>query len=85
MPFNPKPNTGIISKNSRKEEGKNHPDQAGNVLVLCPHCDKTADYWLNGWVRDGKWGKFLSLSLKPKVEKRDERPMSEIMDDEIGW
>ena len=63
-------NSGIISANKKKRPGKKDPDIAGSLdAVVCPHCSKEADYWLNGWAKEGKSGKFYSLSTRPKGPK----------------
>lgn len=57
------PNSGILSRNKRKEKDS-HPDFAGNCEV------DGVEYWLSGWVKEGKDGKFFSLSFKAKQEPR---------------
>lgn len=54
-------NTGILSRNDRKEQ-PNHPDFKGQINVA------GVEYWLSGWVKErkDKTGKFFSLSVKPK-------------------
>jgi len=54
-------NTGIISKNDKKQTDK-HPDISGQCEV------DGVGYWVDGWARvkkDGT-GKFYSLKFKPK-------------------
>lgn len=62
-------NTGFLARNDKKESDK-HPDFRGSITV------DGAEYWLSGWVRQGKPGskmagrQFFSLSLSPKDEKK---------------
>ncbi len=55
--------SGSLSKNLRKEK-PSHADYAGSIVI------EGRKYWLNGWVKDGEKGKFLSLSAKPAEEPR---------------
>ena len=52
-------NRWTLNKNDRKEK-ETHPDYKGSINV------DGVDYWLDGWIKDGANGKFISGSLKPK-------------------
>lgn len=54
-----KNNKGSISKNKDKTE-PNHKDYNGKALI------DGKEYWVAGWVKDGQYGKFLSLAFEPK-------------------
>jgi hypothetical protein len=54
---------GALFKNDRKET-ENHPDYTGQINV------GGVDYWLSAWIKEGRSGKFMSLSIKPKEEAR---------------
>jgi hypothetical protein len=55
-------NKGALSRNKRKTKPA-HPDYTGDVNI------DGVEYWMSGWIQDGKNGKFLSLSLRPKEVK----------------
>jgi hypothetical protein len=52
-------NRWTLNKNERKEKDT-HPDYKGSINV------DGVDYWLDGWIKDGANGKFISGSLKRK-------------------
>jgi hypothetical protein len=61
---------GVLFKNDDKREGKQDPDYTGNCQINDAEGNEV-EYWLNGWIKTSKKGtKFMSLSLKPKDERR---------------
>ena len=54
-------NRGALFRNHKKTQDS-HPDHNGTINV------DGKEYWLNAWVKDGKNGKFFSLSVKPKEQ-----------------
>jgi hypothetical protein len=52
-------NRWTLNKNERKEKDT-HPDYKGSINV------DGVDYWLDGWIKDGANGKFISGSIKQK-------------------
>ena len=52
-------NHGILFRNGRKQPGTKQPDWRGKLNVA------GVEYELGGWVREGRNGKFISLSVKP--------------------
>jgi hypothetical protein len=64
-------NSGILFKNDRKREGRNDPDYNGSCTIA------GQEFWMNAWLKDGRKGKFMSFSFKPKESKQDQQPASE--------
>lgn len=65
-------NRGALFRNNRKEK-ETHPDYNGTINV------EGKEYYLNAWLREGKSGKFFSMSVKPKespVERRNDHKPS---------
>jgi hypothetical protein len=56
-------NRGTLFKNDRKESDS-HPDYKGSINV------NGEELWLSAWIKDGKNGKFMSLSVKPKEQQK---------------
>jgi hypothetical protein len=52
-------NKGALFKNTRREKDT-HPEYNGTINV------EGHDYWISAWVKEGKSGKFFSLSVKRK-------------------
>lgn len=56
---------GVLFKNDRKTTDS-HPDYTGNINV------GGQEFWLSAWIKSGQRGKFMSLSVKPKEEQRQQ-------------
>jgi hypothetical protein len=53
-------NRWTLNKNADKQEAA-HADYKGKINV------NGVEYWLNGWIKDGPNGKFISGTIKPLV------------------
>jgi hypothetical protein len=53
---------GALFRNDKKER-PSHPDYRGDITI------EGRKFWLSGWIKEGKNGKFLSLSARPADEK----------------
>lgn len=60
-------NRGALFRNDRATSDK-HPTHTGKLNV------EGRDYYLNAWVKDGKKGKFFSISVKPMDEQAEGHP-----------
>ncbi len=50
---------GALFKNNRKA-ADTHADFTGTLNI------NGVDHWISAWIKEGKQGKFFSLSIKPK-------------------
>jgi hypothetical protein len=54
-------NSGILFRNEDKREGDSRDrDYKGEATI------NGVGYWMSGWIKDGKKGKFMTFSFKPK-------------------
>ena len=63
--FELKEGAGNLFKNTKKE-AETHADYQGTIKI------GGNEYYLNAWVKEGKNGKFFSLSAKVKTPKPSE-------------
>lgn len=62
MSYEQRDNSGSLFKNDEKQQ-PNHADYQGQIMV------DGKMYWINAWVKEGKNGKFFSLSVREKTSK----------------
>ncbi len=67
-------NSGALFVNERKEKDT-HPDRQGTATI------DGVEYWVSGWIKDGKRGKWLSLAFKRKEIIDSSRPTKARDDD----
>lgn len=69
MAYEPKENSGSLFKNEKKTKDT-HPNLQGSALI------DGVEYWVSGWTKEGKKGKWISLAFKPKEgqDHDDKRP-----------
>lgn len=57
-----KDNNGVLFTNNKREK-ETHPHYNGKATI------NGTEYYVSSWVKEGKNGKFLSLSFKPVQEQ----------------
>ena len=70
-------NSGALFKNDRKEKDS-HPDYKGSLNV------GGTDYWLSAWIKTGKKGKFMSVSVSPKDDAKKPVKQASKQDEDFG-
>ena len=61
-------NRGVLFKNDRKEQGDKKPEYTGSLNV------DGVEFFLDAWLKDGKSGKFMSVSVKRKDKQPQATP-----------
>jgi len=64
MAYEAKPGTFSLFKNQNKQK-ETHPDYSGDGKDLDGN-----EIYVSAWLKDGKNGKFMSCSFKPKEAKQ---------------
>jgi hypothetical protein len=84
-PYVAKEGSGSLFKNENKTEST-HSDYTGSIKI------NGKEFWLNAWVKEGKKGKFFSVSIgkekQPmgfKAAGSDELPRNTIDDDSVPF
>ena len=52
-------NSGVLFPNDKKTNDS-HPNMKGSIMVA------GVEYWISGWAKQGKNGKFVGLAVMPK-------------------
>jgi hypothetical protein len=72
-------NSGILFRNEDKQKKKDR-DYRGELTI------DGREYWLSGWIREGKRRKFLGLAVKPKdAPTKSDKPIEEEIGDSIPF
>jgi hypothetical protein len=76
MAYVPKEGSGSLFKNDRKTT-ETHPDYTGSIMV------NGREHYLSAWVKEGKKGKFFSVSIGKEKQTVGFKPAGsdEIIDD----
>jgi hypothetical protein len=67
MSYEQKDFTGALFKNEKREKDT-HPHATGSALI------DGVEYWVSAWTKDGKSGKYQSLSFKKKDKQEAKNP-----------
>lgn len=69
MAYTPKHGDFTLYKNDRKREGQKDPDYSGNIYQLDEN-GELAKFFLDGWIREGKHGKFISGKIGNRMNNQ---------------
>ena len=82
MAYEQRDNSGTLFRNERRQNDRS-PEYTGSVLI------GGKEYWINGWVKEGKnEKKFFSLAFKEKEsrpEQQSKPKQAEPLDDDVPF
>jgi hypothetical protein len=61
-------NSGILFRRDGEKTRPTDRDYAGSATIA------GVEYWMSGWIKEGKNGKFMTFSFKPKDEPKAAAP-----------
>lgn len=67
MAYEQRDNSGILFKNDKREKDS-HPNARGTAMI------GGVMYEVSAWTKEGKKGKFQSLSFKVQGQRQDSKP-----------
>lgn len=67
MAYEQRDNSGSLFKNDKREKDS-HPNAKGTAMI------DGVEYWVSAWTKEGKSGKFQSLSFQKKEAKTEGKP-----------
>jgi hypothetical protein len=56
-------NSGILFRNDKKTRDSDR-DYSGSAMIA------GVEYWISGWIKTGRNGKFMTFAFKPKHEEK---------------
>lgn len=71
MTYETKELSGSLFKNEKKEKDS-HPSMKGSAKI------NGVEYWVSGWTKEGKKGKWISLAFKKKEGTVVAKPNDEL-------
>jgi hypothetical protein len=80
MAIEQRDNSGILFRNHDKS-GERDRDYKGEATI------SGVEYWMSGWIKEGKKGKFMTFSFKPKdaAAAKPKSVFADDMNDEVGF
>lgn len=71
MAYEQRDNSGSLFNNDKKTDPRsNLPDRKGKAMI------NGQVFWVSGWIKEGKNGRFMSLSFTPEDESNVNRQQS---------
>ena len=79
MAYEQRDNSGILFRNDKKTRDTDR-DYGGSATIA------GVEYWISGWVKEGRNGKFMTFAFRPKDESKASAPGARVdFDDAIPF